>query len=342
MKIGINASPERFFHVYKKDALDRIRQFGELPKLDTWNDDSVESIYRMVEGAEVIFGTWGMKPFDEKMLSHCPDLKAVFYAAGSVKSFVTPELIEKNIPIVSAVSMNAVPVAEFTLGLILSSLKDVFWYQANKQEKRSAIWDSGPDGKNKEHSSAAYYRSKICLFEFGQITRKLLELLKPFDLDVYVVSPWFGENEERLYGATKGNWDWCVENCDVISIHCANTPNYHGLINKEVLERFKPGARLINTSRGPMIHDEELIAFLKKRPDVSAYLDVFNQEPLPNDHPYFDLPNAILTPHIAGSIGREVQRMAHFVIDQFEKHYLKDKAEDMAGRVDLSKLASLG
>ena len=125
MKTGINAG-QRFWNVYNDAARSRLRDLGVVfdgvPKDRDLSDAEAADL---VAGCEVVLGTWGTRPFTRELLAAAPDLKLVIYAAGTVKSFVTDELITRGITVCSAVHINARPVAEFVLGVILTSLKGV-------------------------------------------------------------------------------------------------------------------------------------------------------------------------------------------------------------------------
>jgi phosphoglycerate dehydrogenase-like enzyme len=97
-------------------------------------------------------------------------------------------------------------------------------------------------------------------------------------------------------------------------------PETVGLINGRHLEQLKLGAVFINTARGEIVHEAGLIDALRHRPDVQAVLDVTAPEPPAPDSPLYTLPNILLTPHIAGSLGSECERMGHAMVDEFERY----------------------
>jgi phosphoglycerate dehydrogenase-like enzyme len=92
------------------------------------------------------------------------------------------------------------------------------------------------------------------------------------------------------------------------------------MITAELLNSMKKGATFINTARGHVVRENELIQVLEDRPDLQAVLDVTEQEPLPLSSPLNALPNVVLTPHIAGSQGRECQRMGQYMVDELDRY----------------------
>jgi D-3-phosphoglycerate dehydrogenase len=106
------------------------------------------------------------------------------------------------------------------------------------------------------------------------------------------------------------DFDTLIQRCDVLSIHCPNTPETRGLIHRGVLERMKPTAILINTARGQIVKELDLIAALQNGTIQAAGLDVFEQEPPVKDSPLFYMENVVLTPHAAGADSLAMREMA--------------------------------
>jgi phosphoglycerate dehydrogenase-like enzyme len=257
---------------------------------------------------EVIFATWGLWKFSEAQLDALPRLSAVFYAAGTVRSFASP-LLERGVTLVSAWAANAIPVAEWTLGQVLLANKGYF---RNEREFRV------PVAGRRAWSGRGNYGATVAILGAGQIGRKLIELLQSFHLKVVVFDPFLSDEAARALGVEKVDLAEAFARGDVVSNHLANLPATVGMINGALLELLKPNATFINTGRGATVNHADLIEVLTSRPDLTALLDVTNPEPLPLDSPLRELPNVHLTSHIAGSIGDEVARMGDYVLDEFE------------------------
>ncbi len=151
---------------------------------------------------------------------------------------------------------------------------------------------------------------------FGRITRLLLDLLSRFDFDVLVADDFVTSEEVAALGAAKSDVAEIMSTCDVISIHHADVARNWNIINKDTLDLLKPGARLINTSRGRMINEADLVEKLREG-SIMAFLDVTHPEPPADGHPFYELQNCILTPHVAGSVGTEVFRMGDYCLREF-------------------------
>lgn len=308
IKAGVNTIRHQWDYVYSdetKKLLHEHLEFDESLIPETGDPDLMK---KSVVDAEVILSTWDALPFTAELLAACPDLKIVLYAAGTTKQLVTDAFIGTGAKLCSAVHLNAVPVAEFTLGIILASLKDVFVYHQDFLKQGRAAWVPP-----RRDYPGGYFHTKIGLVGFGEISKYLMKLLKNFEMDVYIASGYVTPEEEKSYGVRKESLEFIMSNCDVVSIHSANVPRNHDLINRDNLKLMKKSARLINTARGQIVNTDDLAAKLREG-EITAYLDVTDPEPLPEGHPLYSMENCIITPHASGSCGAEVHRMGEFCL----------------------------
>ncbi|BCM91981.1 putative 2-hydroxyacid dehydrogenase YoaD [Abditibacteriota bacterium] len=257
---------------------------------------------------EVLFGTWGMWRPTQAQLDALPNLKAVFYAAGSVKGFASP-FLDRGITVVSAWAANAVPVAEWTLAQILLANKGL---HRNERDFAAARNSRGI------FHGRGNFGATVSLLGAGQIGRRVIEFLRPFQLDVLVFDPFFSEQSARDLGVKKVELAEAFARGNVVSNHVANVPATIGLFRGEHFAAMPQNATFINTGRGATVRHDEMLRVLQTRPDLTALLDVTDPEPLPANSPFWMLPNVQLTSHIAGSIGDEVVRMADYVIAEFD------------------------
>ncbi len=258
---------------------------------------------------EVIFSTWGMPEFTADQLDAMPRLQAVFYAAGSVRNFARP-LLERGIVVASSWAANAIPVAEFTLAQILLSMKRYF---------RNALLASSPAGRSMEGEPRipGIFDETVALLGAGMIGRKVIELLKPFELEVVVHDPFLSEEKAAELGVSKVSLKAAFKTAFVVSNHIANLPETRGMIKPEHFESMRPGATFINTGRGATVDEPAMTDVLARRTDLTALLDVTHPEPPEPGSPLYSLDNVQLSSHIAGSIGNEVMRMADYAIQSF-------------------------
>ena len=262
--------------------------------------------------AEVLVSSWGGAILDEELLAAMPKLEMYFYGAGTIQGLMTEAAWDRGIRITNAVAANAVPVAEFCLAQILYSLKHGWKYMQLAKADNPQFW-----GCNKH--VPGNYRSKVGVISFGQIARKLCEFLQPFDLEVLVSTSHPDERLAEEYNFSYASMEEIFKTCDVVSIHLPDKDSTKGIIGRELLESMKTDSTLINTARGAVINQAELIQFLRTRPDVTACIDVTEPEPPEPGCPLFELPNVVLTPHLAGSMGPEARRMAAYIIAEMDR-----------------------
>lgn len=263
--------------------------------------------------AELLFSGWSAPLMDEAFLRAAPRLRAVFYGAGSVRYFLTPAFWARGIVITSAASANAVPVAEYTLGAVLLSLRQ-FW-------GRSAQAKAGRGWGDHTRPIPGSFRATVGLLSFGAIARAVARLLEAFDVKVLVHCPYLQADEAAAAGVERVGLDELFERSDVVSVHTPVLPETIGLVNGRRVASMKPDATLINTARGVILNQPEVVAVLRARPDLHAVLDVTDPEPPQPGDPLLDLPNVTVTSHIAGSHGRDCQRMGHYMVEEL-KNYL--------------------
>jgi len=273
---------------------------------------------------EVVFSTWGMPALTDADLDHLPKLKAVFYAAGTVKGFAEP-LLKRGIIVSSAWRANALPVAEHTLGHILLGLKQTLHLARVVRQGR---------GYPRQSSITGAYGATVGLIALGAIGGRVVELLKPFDLRVIAHDPF----AKPVPGVEFVGLDDVFARADVVSLHAPWIPATEGMITGAHIRLMKPWSTFINTSRGKLVREDEMVPVLRERPDIQAVLDVTWPEPPAATSALYDLPNVLLTPHIAGSAGNEVQRMADWMIEECARFL---RGEPLTQAVTLGMLATM-
>jgi phosphoglycerate dehydrogenase-like enzyme len=260
--------------------------------------------------ADVIFSGWGAPKMDVSFLAAAPRLKAVFYGAGSIRYFTSEEFWARGIAVSSAYAMNAVPVAEYTLATILLSLKN-HWYHTAEAKRTGRLSDRVP--------CAGGYGSKIGIVSLGMIGRLVRERLRPFDVEVLAYDPFVSSDEADRLGIELVSLEQLFACCDVVSLHTPWLKETEGMIEGRHFTLMKPRSTFINTARGAIVREEEMLDVLENRPDLTALLDITWPDPPAPGSRVFTLPNVFLTPHIAGSRDRECRRMGRLMIDEFDR-----------------------
>ena len=296
--------PGAVARVYHGESVNQIRSVYEIEE-SVYTHTELQN--RRFDDVEAIFSTWGMPALTEdEIAARFPSLRHVFYAAGTVQYFAKP-FLNRGIRVFSAWRANAVPVAEFKAAQILLANKG--YYQLTKRCS---------DYSKAKSDFAQYvgnYGVKVGILGDGAIGSLVIDELLRHKLDVFVFSITMTEDEAKKKGVHLCGLAEIFAQCDVISNHLANNDATKKIINRSLLESMKPNATFINTGRGAQVDEEALIDVLTKNPDITALLDVTNPEPPIVGSPLYTLDNVFLTPHIAGSAGSEVRRMADFMAD---------------------------
>lgn len=269
---------------------------------------------------DFIFTSWGAPSFSEEVLKHAPKLKVVFHGAGSIKKIVTEAFWVQNIRITTAAQANAIPVAEFTLACTIMGLK-------NALNMRNKILTTKEYPKPGTRDIKGNFQARIGLIALGTISRYLLKLYKNFDYKIMAYDPFVNEVEASKLGVELVSLETIFKDSDVVSLHTPLLEETKGLIGREHFELMKENSVFINTARGALIKEEEMLEFLEKRQDVTAYLDVVYPEPPANDSKLYRLKNVYLTPHIAGSEGGEISRLGYFMYDELIRYIEEEKLE---------------
>jgi len=275
---------------------------------------------------EVILSTWGMPCLNADFLAAAAKLEAVFYAAGSVKGFFSETAVERGLVVCSAADANGIPVAEYTLGVALLALKSFWRYQRQPAEARFGVRDLLP---------SAIHTGIVGLVSLGVIGRRVAKSLVSHGITVLAHDPWVAPDAARECGVTTTSLEDVFARGEVVSIHTPWLPETEKMIGAPLLRSMPPGATFINTSRGAVVDEEALVEVLRERPDLTAVLDVTHPEPPAPDSPLRTLPNVILTPHIAGSTGREIGRMGRWMCEDLQRYL---RGEELLHRVDPAKL----
>ncbi|WP_329200478.1 MULTISPECIES: hydroxyacid dehydrogenase [unclassified Streptomyces] len=280
--------------------------------LSDFRDDDPGLSHRLAE-AEVLFTSWGCPSLDADALERMPRLRAVVHAAGSVKHHVTDACWDRGLLVSSAAAANAVPVAEYTLAAILFSNKRVL---ESAHAYRSA---RGPMDLLDRYPTVGNYRRTVGLIGASLIGRRVLELLRPFDLRVLVHDPYADQAEIAALGGESCVLDQLLSRSDVVSLHAPELPGTRHLLDAARLALMPDGATLINTARGSLVDTAALTEELVTG-RLHAVLDHTEPEVLPEGSPLFNLPNVLLTPHVAGSLGGELDRLAATAVGELERY----------------------
>ncbi len=247
--------------------------------------DEKEAIVEL-EDFEALFIMRERTPMTKSLIDSLPKLKYLMTSGMRNKAIDLEAAKKKNI-IVCGTEINPNPAAEITWALILGL------YRNMKQEIDNMFqgyWQTtiGFELKGK----------MLGLIGLGKIGTQVAKVAKAFGMEVCAWSENLNLSHANELGVLPMSKEDLLKNSDIISIHLVLGERYKNLITKKELGMMKKTAFLINTSRGPIINENDLVEVLKDEKIAGVGLDVYDNEPLPQDHKLRFLPNALLLPHI--------------------------------------------
>ncbi len=266
---------------------------------------------------DFLFSTWGFPKIDVRKY---PNLKCVFYGAGSVQLFGR-NLLENNIRLFSAWKANAVPVAEFTFAQILLAVKGYFPSLAIAKKDR-------PKANRLINAHPGAYRTRVGILGLGAIGSLVAGRLKSTDLEVWAYDPFVTEERAKELGVSLHSLDEIFASCQVVTNHIANLPATVGILKREHFFSMPDYACFINTGRGAQLDEKDLYDALKENKTRFALLDVIIDEKNFDKCVLNELDNCFITPHMAGTSGLETERMGQRMVDNLKLYLKGEKSED--------------
>ncbi len=295
--------------LYLEEELGGLRDVGNVLTPHPCRSLDDPAVASELENVEIIVTGWGTPRLNASDRARLPNLRLVAHSAGSVKFILDPGLLGPGVRATSSASVLARPVAEYTLAYILLENKGVEDWIRNYRNERSRFYKYTDPWFDKSGNA----EKTVGIVGASRVGRHVLDLLKTYDLRVLLYDPLVSEAEAESLGARLCPLDELLRESDIVSLHAPAVPATRHMIGAAQFGLMRDGSVLINTARGAVVDQDAMIAELKTN-RIRAVIDVTEPEPLPDDCPLFDLPNVVLTPHIAGAHGAEVRKMTKHVI----------------------------
>ena len=278
------------------------------------HDFSSPAVRRRLASVEVLITSWGCPPIDSDVLAAAPELRAALHAAGSVRSHVGDAVFDRGVLVTTAAHINAEPVAQYTVASILWAFKKVPFLAADARRFRED-W-----GYRERRGELSGLGRTIVLVGFSRVGRRVVELLRRLQVGrLLVVDPVVDPALVRAAGAEVVTLAEALPQADVLSLHAPALPETRHLIGAAELAALPEHATLVNTARGSLV-DTAALEEACSHGRLHAVLDVTDPEPLPAWSRLYDLPNVVITPHVAGSLGSETRLMAGAALDELERY----------------------
>lgn len=324
-------------------SLDRFRQLGELV-VDGWAVGkpklSEAALIALAQDAEVLVTSYD--DVTRRVIDACPRLRLIACTRANPVNIDVAAAQQRGIPVIYTPGRNADAAAELTLALMLNAARHIpqahgalkrgeftrDQQRANAAQnglRQDVVWDVDKNSPYEVFKGVELRNKTLGIVGYGSIGRRVGRLARAFGMRLRVADPYVAAEEIDEPGIAKSTLEDLFAQADFVSLHLNSTPHTKGLIGRELLNRMKPQAYLINTSRAAVIDEQALIAALRERRLAGAALDVFEAEPLWRRHPFLtEFNNVIVTPHIAGATRETLVKHTAMIAAELER-FIRDE-----------------
>jgi glycerate dehydrogenase len=286
--------------------------FEALGELKVYDRTSKEDIVPRISDAEIVITN--KTPLDETIFAACPSIRyigvlATGYNVVDVNAASKRQIIVTNIP-----TYGTTAVAQFTFALLLEICHHVW---KHNEAVKSGEWARRGDFCFWDYPLIELAGKTMGIIGFGRIGQKVARIAESFDMNIIAVDEYIDkslESDAMHYVSL----DTLLVKSDIISLHCPLLPSTKGIINKNTIGKMKHGVILVNTSRGPLIIEEDLKEALTSGKVAYAAVDVVSSEPINEDNPLLAAPNCIITPHIAWAPRESRKRLMDIAVNNLK------------------------
>ena len=272
---------------------DGLKEFGELTVYDRTPKD-FETIVSRIGDAEIVLEN--KINMTREVMDACPNLRYIGEIATGYNNIDIAAAKEKGIEVTNIPAYSTASVAQLAFALLL----EICHHAAHHNELvHQGKWTSCPDPMFYDHTWPLIELDgkTLGIIGFGQIGQAVARIGRAFGMKVLAYSRSVREEAKAL--GTYVTLDELLAESDVISLHCPLFPETKGIIRKENIEKMKDGVIILNTSRGPLINEQDLTDALRSGKVYAAGMDVVSEEPMRADNPLLQAPNCFITPHMA-------------------------------------------
>ena len=293
-KVAILVESSLAADIFRKGDLEFLHSFADTNPIEELPEKiTPEFVEATLPGAQACITCWRTPTLTDDMLAKFPELRFVMHAAGAVRSLVGPGFWTSGRHISSNAPVIAEDVAQTTLALILTSLKQLWGFN---DMTASGEWNGGESGS---FTTKRLDELEVGIVGASNVGKEVIKILRPFKCHLRVWDPYLSPLEAEMLGVKQMELDELIATSDVLTLHAPANPDCEHILNARNIPLIKDGALLVNTARGLLI-DEEALAKELETGRFMACIDVTRPEPPCAEHPFRKLPNVVLTPHIAG------------------------------------------
>jgi phosphoglycerate dehydrogenase-like enzyme len=304
--IILDPFPRRIDRIFDDATKRRLERLGRV----LWHDGSPatdEHIERYLPQTVAIIG---QSALDKRRLDRAPHLRAVFNVESNFLPNVDyAECHRRGVPVLSTAPVYARPVAEMVLGMALSL--------ARRMHEADAALRVGKEFKGDNHDSFLLHGKPLAIVGLGNTGRALLPLLRPFTREILVHDPWIHPSVLRELDVVPASLDECFTRARVVFLLAAVTSENAGQIGARHFASMIPGSVVILASRAALVNFPELLAAARSG-HIRAGIDVWPEEPVPQNEPGRTTPNTLIQAHRCGSIPEIQPLIGQIVVDDLE------------------------
>lgn len=269
--------------------------------------------FEAVKDAEIIITHFA--PVGRKLIEAAPDLKIICTLRTGMENINMEAANERGIQVINAPGRAAVAVADFTAASMICEMRNIARTDA---DIKSGHW-------TKKFPNRTYSDNmcnvKVGLVGFGDIGRKIAKRLRGFDTTVLAYDPYCPAEKIREAGCIPVSFDELLEEADFVSLHVRLTPETQNMFGAEQFAKMKPTAIFVNEARAGLVDETAMMDALQNHKIGGAVLDVFHQEPLPEDHPLRSMDNVTLSAHLAGTDIGTFSGSVSIVADNLKQYF---------------------
>jgi glycerate dehydrogenase len=267
--------------------------FKELGELKIYDRTMADQIVSRAENAEIIITN--KTPLTEETINSLPAMKYIGVLATGYNVVDIEAAKKRDIPVTNIPTYGTTSVAQMVFALILEHCHHV---ASHSDAVMNGDWTKSKDFCFWNHPLIELKDKTIGIIGFGRIGQQTASISQAFGMNVIAYDKYQSDQSSRVGFKWASSIEQLLKESDIVSLHCPLFPDTEGIINKDSLSHMKKTAFLINTSRGPLINDNDLAYALNNDLIAGAGLDVLSKEP-PGDNPLFKAKNCLITPHIA-------------------------------------------
>ena len=307
--------PGLFAELFTESAQAELQSLGDVVRnMENRNWESAE-LASKIGAYDVVVTGWGSPPFTDEVLAAATRLQLIAHTAGSIKRMLPPPVFERGIAVTHAAGAIAPAVAELNILLILLCLRQA--HKLDRMLKAGEPWDAAKSFILGQELAG----QRVGVVGAGYTGRRVIHLLQGLDAEVWVYDPYLtDERAAELDVHRVACLDEVFAECPIVTLQAPPTEETYHMVGAHQLGLLQDGAVFVNTARSHVVDEAALLRELQTGRFLAA-LDVYDQEPLPEDSPFRQLDNVIITPHNAGHSIQARRRQGQEMVDEIRRFY---------------------